>query len=61
MRNLFVKREEYQREGKNKLEIPNRNTVKYGDKSTRSLEPHIWNGLPEEIKKKVLMISLESA
>ena len=34
------------------LEIPNRNTVKYGDKDIRSLGPQIWNGLPEEIKNE---------
>ena len=34
------------------LEIPNRNTVQLGDKSIRSLGPHIWNGLPEEIKNE---------
>ena len=47
MKNLFAKREVLKRK-KNNLEIPNRNTVKYGDKSIGS--PHIWNCLPEEIK-----------
>ena len=51
MKNLFAKREVSKRR-KNNLEIPNRNTVKYGDKSIRSLGPHIWNGLPEEIKNE---------
>ena len=51
MKNLLAKQEVSQRR-KNKLEIPNRNTVKYGDKSIRSLGPHIWNGLPEEIKNE---------
>ena len=51
MKNLFAKREVSKRR-KNKLEIPNRNTVKYGDKGIRSLGPHIWNGLPEEIKNE---------
>ena len=51
MKNRFAKREVPKRR-KNNLEIPNRNTVKYGDKSIRSLGPHIWNGLPEEIKNE---------
>ena len=51
MKNLLAKQEVSQRR-KNKLEIPNRSTVKYGDKSIRSLGPHIWNGLPEEIKNE---------
>ena len=51
MKNLFAKREVSKRR-KNNLEIPNRNTVKFGDKSIRSLGPHIWNGLPEEIKNE---------
>ena len=49
MKNLFAKRKVSKRR-KNNLEIPNRNTVKYGDKSIRS--PHIWNCLPEEIKNE---------
>ena len=51
MKNRFAKREVPKRR-KNNLEIPNRNTVKYGDKSIRSLGPHIWNGLPAEIKNE---------
>ena len=51
MKNRFAKREVPKRR-KNNLEIPNRNTVKSGDKSIRSLGPHIWNGLPEEIKNE---------
>ena len=51
MKILFAKREVSKRR-KNNLEIPNRNTIKYGDKSIRSLRPHIWNGLPEEIKNE---------
>ena len=51
MKNLFAKQEVSKRR-KNNLEISNRNTVKYRDKSIRSLGPHIWNGLPEEIKNK---------
>ena len=51
MKNLFAKQELSKRR-KNNLEIPNRNTAKYGDKSIRSLGPHIWNGLPEEIKNE---------
>ena len=50
MKNLFAKTEVSMRR-KNNLEIPNRNTAKYRDKRIRSLRPHIWNDLPEEIKK----------
>ena len=49
--NLFEKREVSQRR-KNNLVIRNRNTVKYGDKSIRSLGPHVWNGLPQETKNE---------
>ena len=51
MKNLFAKREVSKRR-KNNLEIPNRNTGKFGDKSLRRLGPYIWNGLPEEIKNE---------
>ena len=51
MKNLFAKREVSKRR-KNNLEIPDRNTVKYEDKSTRSLGQHIWNGLPEKIRNE---------
>ena len=51
MKNLFAKREVSKRR-KNNLKIPNRNTVKYLDKSIRSLGPHIWNGLPEKFKNE---------
>ena len=37
---------------KNNLEIPRRNTVKFGDNSVKSVGPHIWNSLPEEIKSE---------
>ena len=40
MKNLTTRR-------KNNLELPKRNTVKYGDKSMRSLGPHIWNAYLE--------------
>ena len=40
MKNLFAKREVLKRR-KNNLETPNRNTAKYGDKTVRSLGPHI--------------------
>ena len=50
-KNLFAKREVSKRR-KSNLEIASRKTVKYRDKSIRSLEPHIWNGLPEEIKNE---------
>ena len=51
MKNLFAKREVSKRR-KNNLKIPNRNTVKYVDKSIRSLGPPIWNGLPEKFKNE---------
>ena len=51
IKNLFAKREVSKRR-KNNLKIPNRNTVKYVDKSIRSLGPHIWNGLPEKFKNE---------
>ena len=40
MKNLFAKREVSKRR-KNNLETPNRHTAKYGDKTIRSLGPHI--------------------
>ena len=60
-KNLFEKRKLSKRR-ENNLEIPNRNTVKYGDMSIsrRSLGPHIWNGLPEEKNMKILGISLRN-
>ena len=58
MKNLFAKRE-VSKIKKNNLEIPDRNTVKFGDKSIRSLGPHIWNDLQEESKMKLLTISLK--
>ena len=51
MKNLFAKREVSKRT-KNNLEIPSRNTFKFGDTSIRSLGPHIWNGLSEEIQNE---------
>ena len=51
MKNVFAKREVSKRR-KNNVEIPNRNTVKFGDKGISSLGPHIWNGLPQETKNK---------
>ena len=51
MNNIFAKREVSKRR-KNNLDKPNQNTVKFGDKSIRNLGPHIWNGLPEEIKNE---------
>ena len=51
MKDLFNKRNTFERK-KNNLEIPRRNTVKFGDNSVKSLGPHIWNSLPEEIKSE---------
>ena len=58
---FFEKRELLKRR-ENNFEIPNRNTIKYGDMSIsrRNLGPHIWNGLPEEKIKKILTISLRN-
>ena len=33
------------------LEINKNHTTKYGNKSLRCLGPHIWNSLPNQIKK----------
>ena len=46
MKNLFAKREVTTKR-KNNLELPKRNTVKCGDKSMKSLGPHIWNAYLE--------------
>ena len=51
MKNLIERREVLKRR-KSNLEITNRNTFNPGDKSIRSLEPNICNGLPEEIKNE---------
>ena len=59
MKNLFAKREVLKRR-KNNLEIPNRHTVKYGDKSIRILGPHIWMAGWKNSKMKLLTISLNS-
>ena len=48
MKDLFNKRNTFERR-KNNLEIPRRNTVKFGHNSVKSLGLHIWNSLPEEI------------
>ena len=62
LQNLFIKNNNSSRR-KNDLEIPTRNTVTFGDKSIRTLGPHIWNSLPEDIKAetsfKVFKKSLE--
>ena len=50
MKNLFAKQVLKRR--KKNFEIPNQNTVKYRDKSIRSLGPHVWNGLPEDMKNE---------
>jgi len=49
MKELFDRRYTFTR-GKYNLDIPRRNTVKFGDNSIKSLGPHIWNSLPEKIK-----------
>ena len=51
MKDLFNKRNTFERR-KNNLEIPRRNTIKFGDNSVKSFGPHIWNSLPEEIKSE---------
>ena len=50
MKDLFNKRNTFERRKNNNLEIPRRNTVKFGDNSVKSLGPPIWNSLPEEKK-----------
>ena len=42
------------------IKVNQNNTTKYGNKSLRSLEPHIWNSLPEQIKEKTTTISLKT-
>ena len=34
------------------LEVNENHTTKYGNKSLRCLGPHIWNSLPNQIKKE---------
>ena len=51
MEDLFAKRE-VSKPRKSKLEVPNRNTVRYGNKRIWSFGAPIWNGLPEEIKNE---------
>ena len=34
------------------LEVNESHTTKYGNKSLRRLGPHIWNSLPNQIKKE---------
>ena len=49
MKKLFEKKmNSHKRE--NDLNIPNRNSVIFGDNSIRCLGPHIWNLLPNNIK-----------
>ena len=53
MKNLSARRAvSKDKEKEKKIETPNQNTVKFGDKHIRSLGPHIWNGLPGEIKNE---------
>ena len=35
------------------LEVNENHTTKYGNKSLRCLGPHIWNSLPNQIKKEI--------
>ena len=50
IKELFNKRNNVNRR-KNELIIQTRNTVTFGSNSLRCLGPHIWNILPENIKK----------
>ena len=34
------------------IKVKQNNTTKYGNKSLRSLGPHIWNTLPKQIKEE---------
>ena len=36
----------------NDILVKHRNTIKYGDKSLKTLGPKIWNQLPENIKSE---------
>ena len=39
------------------LEVIENHTTKYGNKSLSCLGPHIWNSLPNQIKKKPATLS----
>ena len=54
MKNLFNKRNNINRR-KNNLIIHTRNSVTFGSNSLRCSGPHIWNTLPVNIKKKLLL------
>ena len=34
------------------VKVNQHNTTKYGNKSLRSLGPHIWNSLPKQVKEE---------
>ena len=51
MQSLFEKNVNSKRY-KDDLKVPIRNSVTFGDKSVRVLEPHIWNMLPAELKRE---------
>ena len=40
----------------NNIQINVHKTAKYGDKSLRTLGPHIWNSLPEHMKPEINFI-----
>ena len=51
MKELFHKTA-FQTHRRLNLEVNESHTTKYGNKSLRCLGPHIWNSLPNQIKKE---------
>ena len=43
----------------NNIQVNVHKTVKYGDKSLRTLGPHIWNSLPEHVKAETNFIKFK--
>ena len=43
----------------NNIQVNTHKTVKYGDKSQRTLGPQIWNSLPEHIKNETDYINFK--
>ena len=39
------------------LEVNENHTTKYGNKNLRCMRPHIWNSLPNQIKKEPTTLS----
>ena len=37
----------------NNIQVNDQKTAKYGDKSLKTLGPHMWNSLPEHMKAEI--------